>query len=200
MAPITTRMKRRDDLCLRVIFFTQARDRNFFLQGSVKGKVLLLDSLIALEETKTLSHQVQFPLSLVSIKYKHFLLFGLVAPVTNTSIWLAARVSQEKGNTSSTSQVRYCFVWCMINSLVVGVAKLGMPTRQPEIGFGNWLGTAPVANTLTWLASHIFIHALRQSSKWYDEKWDLFNIRYKLHTCIFRIVCLPKKNSLWISG
>jgi len=45
--------------------------------------------------------QVQFPLSLVSIKYKHFLLFGLVAPVANTSIWLAARLSQEEGHNST---------------------------------------------------------------------------------------------------
>jgi len=45
--------------------------------------------------------QVQFPLSLVSIKYKHFLLFGLVAPVANTSIWLAARLSQEEGRNST---------------------------------------------------------------------------------------------------
>ena len=39
--------------------------------------------------------QVQFPLSLVSIKYKHFLLFGLAAPVANTSLWLAIRLSKE---------------------------------------------------------------------------------------------------------
>jgi len=39
--------------------------------------------------------QVQFPLSLVSIKYKHFLLFGLAAPILNTCVWMAARVSQE---------------------------------------------------------------------------------------------------------
>ena len=35
---------------------------------------------------------MQYPLSLVSIKYKHFLLFGLGVPVLNTLLWFALRL------------------------------------------------------------------------------------------------------------
>ena len=40
-------------------------------------------------------NQVQFPLSLVSIKYKHFLLFGLGGPIINTLVWFTLRVQDE---------------------------------------------------------------------------------------------------------
>merc|ERR550517_927188 len=50
--------------------------------------------------------QVQFPLSLVSIKYKHFLLFGLGVPFANTLLWLILRLYQkdalEDGHHSSS--------------------------------------------------------------------------------------------------
>ena len=39
--------------------------------------------------------QVQFPLSLVSIKYKHFLIFGLGVPLANTLLWLILRLYQQ---------------------------------------------------------------------------------------------------------
>ena len=35
---------------------------------------------------------MQYPLSLVSIKYKHFLLFGLGVPILNTLLWFALRL------------------------------------------------------------------------------------------------------------
>ena len=41
------------------------------------------------------TRQVQFPLSLVSIKYKHFLLFGLGVPFANTLLWLILRLYQK---------------------------------------------------------------------------------------------------------
>jgi hypothetical protein len=37
--------------------------------------------------------QVQYPLSLVSVKYKHFLIFGLGGPILNTLIWFATRIA-----------------------------------------------------------------------------------------------------------
>ena len=36
--------------------------------------------------------QVQFPLSLVSIKFKHFLFFGLGGPIVNTLVWFVLRL------------------------------------------------------------------------------------------------------------
>ena len=41
------------------------------------------------------SRQVQFPLSLVTIKFKHFLLFGLGVPLANTLLWLILRLCQQ---------------------------------------------------------------------------------------------------------
>ena len=49
--------------------------------------------------------QVQFPLSLVSIKYKHFLIFGLGVPLANTLLWLILRLHQQVVNSSKTFRV-----------------------------------------------------------------------------------------------
>ena len=43
-----------------------------------------------------LDPQVQFPLSLVSIKYKHFLLFGIGGPILNTLIWFFLRLDDQE--------------------------------------------------------------------------------------------------------
>ena len=43
-----------------------------------------------------LDPQVQFPLSLVSIKYKHFLLFGIGGPILNTLIWFFLRLDDKE--------------------------------------------------------------------------------------------------------
>ena len=46
----------------------------------------------------SLSLQVQFPLSLTWIKYKHFLFFGLGGPIANTLVWFALRVQDQFAN------------------------------------------------------------------------------------------------------
>jgi len=38
---------------------------------------------------------VQYPLSLVSIKYKHFLLFGWGGPILNSLVWFALRLADQ---------------------------------------------------------------------------------------------------------
>jgi hypothetical protein len=43
---------------------------------------------------------VQYPLSLVSVKYKHFLMFGLGGPILNTLIWFATRIADHKAPTA----------------------------------------------------------------------------------------------------
>ena len=48
--------------------------------------------------TLNLSWQVQFPLSLTWIKYKHFLFFGLGGPIANTLVWFALRVQDQFRN------------------------------------------------------------------------------------------------------
>ena len=45
-----------------------------------------------------MSLQVQFPLSLTWIKYKHFLFFGLGGPIANTLVWFALRVQDQFAN------------------------------------------------------------------------------------------------------
>ena len=57
------------------------------------------------EHEVTLSSQVQFPLSLVSIKFKHFLIFGLGGPIVNTLVWFALRV-QDQGNVADMNDTR----------------------------------------------------------------------------------------------
>jgi len=42
--------------------------------------------------------QVQFPLSLVSIKYKHFIIFGCGGPIVNIAIWVGLRVLSYEPN------------------------------------------------------------------------------------------------------
>ena len=39
--------------------------------------------------------QVQYPLSLVSIKYKHFLMFGWGGPIVNMIVWFCLRIYDE---------------------------------------------------------------------------------------------------------
>ena len=57
------------------------------------------------EHEVTFSSQVQFPLSLVSIKFKHFLIFGLGGPIVNTLVWFALRV-QDQGNVAHMNDTR----------------------------------------------------------------------------------------------
>jgi len=47
--------------------------------------------------------QVQFPLSLTWIKYKHFLFFGLGGPIANTLVWFALRVQDQFANLQGDS-------------------------------------------------------------------------------------------------
>ena len=51
----------------------------------------------------TLPFQVQFPLSLTWIKYKHFLFFGLGGPIANTLVWFALRVQDQFANLQGDS-------------------------------------------------------------------------------------------------
>jgi len=44
--------------------------------------------------------QVQFPLSLVSIKYKHFIMFGCGGPIFNMAIWVGLRIFTYNSNNS----------------------------------------------------------------------------------------------------
>ena len=47
--------------------------------------------------------QVQFPLSLTWIKYKHFLFFGLGGPIVNTLVWFALRLQDQSANLGGDS-------------------------------------------------------------------------------------------------
>ena len=56
-------------------------------------------------QTITIDLQVQFPLSLVSIKFKHFLLFGLGGPIVNTLVWFVLRLHDQGTLGGDTEEV-----------------------------------------------------------------------------------------------
>jgi len=51
--------------------------------------------------------QVQFPLSLVSIKYKHFIIFGCCGPIMNIAIWVGLRILTYDAN-SKEDTIKNC--------------------------------------------------------------------------------------------
>ena len=90
-----------------------------------------------------LSLQVQFPLSLTWIKYKHFLFFGLGGPIANTLVWFALRVEDQfsnlQGGDSNETQP-YAAVEQLQGDLKGHAHNdtSGFSSHNDTSGFSNW--------------------------------------------------------------
>ena len=76
---------------------------------------------------------MQYPLSLVSIKYKHFILFGWGSPILNILVWFAMRVYDHSSRTEGEGDIEQ--FECLF---------------MDEKPFDFWVIQAPMLVLLSW--------------------------------------------------